>query len=118
MNSQIGLFNEYLRPGSSNQLLLADYFTGALDQKDKNIEGAAAKPHLLVALKQKPLLCEEREWTKRDRAPLHGTETSGSSDPFYSIFLERPYGSFGTQGRAKIDYFRNGSRLCENSKVR
>jgi hypothetical protein len=60
-----------LRPGSGDQLLLADHLFGTLDQKGKNVEGAATEPYRPVALKQEPLLRVEQERTKRDWASVH-----------------------------------------------
>ena len=56
LNLQVRLFDECLRPGASDQFVLADHLTGALDQKGENVEGAAAEPHRPVALEQKPLV--------------------------------------------------------------
>src|SRR6478672_563819 len=71
LNLQVRFFDVCSRPDSGDQLLLADYLSGTLDQGGKNVEGAAAEPHLFVALKQKPLLRVERERTKRDDAFVH-----------------------------------------------
>ena len=71
LNLQVGLFDDGLRPDASYQFFLADHLAGALDQKDENVEGAAAEPHRPVALKQKPLLRKEQERAKRDCASVH-----------------------------------------------
>ena len=84
LNLQVRFFDVCLRPGSGDQLLLADYLSGTLDQRGKNVEGAAAEPHLPVALKQKPLLRVERERTKRDDAFVH--KDAFGWDPF-QVFL-------------------------------
>jgi len=60
-----------LRPDASYQFFLADHLASALDQKDENVEGAAAEPQRPVALKQKPLLRKEQERAKRDCASVH-----------------------------------------------
>ena len=72
LDLQVCFFDEGFRPGSGDQLLLADHLAGALDQSGQDVEGAAAEPHRLVALEQEPLRCEEPERAKRDRASVHG----------------------------------------------
>src|SRR5277367_1016623 len=69
---QVGFFDERLRPGSGDQLLLADDLAGTFDQCRQDVEGAAAEPHWLVALQQQPLSCKEPIWAKRDRSCVHG----------------------------------------------
>jgi|SRR6266478_2928027 len=56
---------------SSRNPKRADHLASALDQKDENVEGAAAEPQRPVALKQKPLLRKEQERAKRDCASVH-----------------------------------------------
>jgi hypothetical protein len=72
LDFQIRFVHERGWPGSGDQLLLADHLAGAFDQSGQDVEGAAAKPHWLVALEQEPLRCEEPVWAKRDRAYVHG----------------------------------------------
>src|SRR5260370_5471470 len=72
LNLQVRLFDERLRPGSGDQLLLADHLAGAFDQSSQNVKGAAAEPHRLVALEQEPLRCKEPVRAKRDRLSVHG----------------------------------------------
>src|SRR6185295_937870 len=64
LNLQIRVLDERFRPGSGDQFLLADHLAGAFDQSGQDVEGAAAEPHRLVALKQEPLRCNEAERAK------------------------------------------------------
>ena len=57
---------------SEEHAVLAVRTDGALDQQDKNVQGAVAEPHWPVVLEQEPLLCEEREPAERDPAFVHG----------------------------------------------
>ena len=84
LNLQVRLFDERLRPGASDQFFLADHLAGAFDQSGENVKGAAAEPHWLVALKQKPLLCKEPERAKRDRVSVHEEQVAGVTS-FYPI---------------------------------
>ncbi len=72
LNLEVRFFDVRLRPGSRDQLLLADHLAGALDQSGQDVEGAAAEPHRLVALEQKPLRCKEPKRPERDRVSVHG----------------------------------------------
>jgi hypothetical protein len=71
LNLQIRFFHERSWPGSGDQLFLADHLAGMFDQSGQDVEGAAAEPHRLVALEQKPLRCNEAERAKRDRTCVH-----------------------------------------------
>jgi len=64
LNLQIRFLDECLRPGSGYQFLFADHFARALDQSREDIKGAAAEPHRLVALEQKPPLGKEPKRAK------------------------------------------------------
>ena len=86
LNLQIRFFDERLRPGSGDQLLLADHLAGAFDQSGQDVEGAAAEPHWLVALEQEPLRCKEPERAKRDRVSVHGGYAGFTY--FYLILLD------------------------------
>jgi hypothetical protein len=59
LDLEVCFFNERLRPGPGDQLLLADHLTGAFDQSGQDVEGAAAEPHRPVALEQQTLRCKE-----------------------------------------------------------
>ena len=50
MNPEIALLNKSIRPNQREQLRLADYLAGALDQSDKNIErtGAELNGHIVA----------------------------------------------------------------------
>src|SRR5580692_11256895 len=52
---QVGFFDERVRPGLGDQLVLADYLAGAFDQGGQYVERAAAKSHRLVTLEQEAL---------------------------------------------------------------
>src|SRR5882724_11774404 len=82
LNLQIRFFDEGLRPGSGDELLLADHLAGALDQRGQDVEGAAAEPHRLVAFEQEALRCVKSERAKRDRNSIHG------ADPSLPLFTE------------------------------
>src|SRR6266481_1742213 len=71
LNLEIRFFDVRFRPGSRDQFLSANYLAGALDQSRQNVEGAAAEPHRLVALEQKPLHWKEPKRPKRDRVSVH-----------------------------------------------
>src|SRR5260370_33205280 len=71
LNLQVRLFDERLRPGSGDQLLLADHLAGAFDQSSQNVKGAAAEPHRLVALEQEPPRRQEPVRAKRARLFIH-----------------------------------------------
>src|SRR5258708_21516739 len=86
LDLQVGLLDEGLRPDARDQFVLADHVAGALDQKDENVEGAAAEPHLSVALKQKPLLGKEQELAKRDCASVHRSTSLESPRSCNSCF--------------------------------
>ena len=88
LNLQICFFDEGLRPASGYQLFLADHLAGTFDQSGENVEGAAAEPHRLVALEQKPLRGKEPERAKRDRESIRGSGSRIHS-AFYQILLDR-----------------------------
>src|SRR6266478_7159307 len=71
LNLEIRFFDVRFRPGSRDQFVLADNLAGAFDQSRQNVEGAAAEPHRLVALEQKPLRCKEPVRAKRNRVFIH-----------------------------------------------
>src|SRR6266446_6689778 len=71
LNLEIRFFDVRFRPGPRDQFLFADHLAGALDQSRQNVKGAAAEPHRLVALEQKPLRCKEPVRAKRDRVFVH-----------------------------------------------
>src|SRR5580700_5283859 len=69
LDLQIGFVDERCWPNLGDQLFLADQLTSAFDQSGQDVEGAAAKPHWLVALEQEPLSHEELVRAERD---VHG----------------------------------------------
>jgi hypothetical protein len=82
LDLEIRFFDVRFRPGSGDQLLLADHFAGAFDQSGQNVEGAAAEPHRLVALDQEPLRCKEPVRAKRDRVFVQGAGRRTHSQRF------------------------------------
>ena len=79
LNLEICFFNVGLRPGPGDQFLFADHLAGAFDQSGQDVKGAAAQPHRLVALEQKPLRRKEPERPKRDRVSVHEGRVAGVS---------------------------------------
>jgi hypothetical protein len=57
-----------LRPGSGDQLLLADHLAGKFDERAQDVKGAADEPHRLVALEEEPLLRQQVKGPEGDRA--------------------------------------------------
>jgi hypothetical protein len=76
LNLQIRFLDERLRPGSSDQLLLADHLARAFDQRGENVKGAAAETHRFIPLEQEPLPCKKPERAKRDCISVHGAGLS------------------------------------------
>jgi hypothetical protein len=71
LNLQVRFLDKRPRPGSGDELLLADHFARVFDQNRQDIEGAAAEPYRLIAFEQKPLRRKEPERAKRDRIAVH-----------------------------------------------
>jgi hypothetical protein len=45
MHAEVRLLDGDVGPDAGGQFLLADHLPGALDQRDQDVEGAAAQPH-------------------------------------------------------------------------
>ena len=55
MNAQGTFFDHRVRPGPTDQLVLKDGLTGALNQCDQDIERPTAEPQRLSVFKDQPL---------------------------------------------------------------
>jgi hypothetical protein len=91
LDLQVRVFDEGFRPGSGFKLVLADYLTRAFDQRGKDVKGAAAEAHRLVAFKQQPLCREKPEWAEGDGLSIHGF--------FYRFLLDRRQRQSGAAAR-------------------
>ena len=80
LDLQIGFVDERCWPNLGDQLFLADQLTSAFDQSGQDVEGAAAKPHWLVALEQEPLSHEEPVRAERD---VHGAAPGLTAPSFF-----------------------------------
>src|SRR5579872_1215390 len=89
LDLQIRIFDEGFRPDSGYQFLLTDHLAGALDQSGEDVKGAAAEPHRVVALEQKPLRCKEPKRAKRDGVSVHGPVPGFT--PFTGFYPFLPY---------------------------
>jgi hypothetical protein len=65
MNPESGFLDRHVRPDPRDQLFLADQFTGALDQGEKNLESAASQNNRPLALPQYPLDREQPKGSER-----------------------------------------------------
>ena len=55
MDPEGGLFDDRVGPRPGDQLFFRDRLAGALDQRDENIEGAAAEPQGFLVLEKRAL---------------------------------------------------------------
>lgn len=68
LNLEIALLDEGMGPDAGHEVALADQLAGALDQRDQDVQGAAAQTHGLAGFQQESPCREEIEWPEGDRA--------------------------------------------------
>jgi hypothetical protein len=71
LDLEVRLFDESFRPGTGDQLVLADHLASVFHEGGQNIKGAASEADRLATLKQKPLRREQPKWPKRNRLSVH-----------------------------------------------
>lgn len=72
MDFQVAAVDERIWPHTCHQLILADKLTRAFDQRDQQIEGAAAETKRFVGFQQEPLRRKETEVAERYGMPGGG----------------------------------------------
>jgi hypothetical protein len=71
MDPESGLLDDRVRPSPRNQLLFRDRLARALDQRNQNIERAAAEAQRLPVLRKHPLRRDQTERSEGEDFFIH-----------------------------------------------
>ena len=98
LDLEIAVLDEGVRPDPRHELALADQLAGALDQRDQDLQGAAAQTHRPAGLQQQPSRREQMKRAERDRAPGLGSRPVGRRGSIL-VGLEAGAKAFGLKRR-------------------
>src|SRR5207237_5150918 len=106
MDPECGLFDDRFRPGPGNELLFRDRLAGTLDERDQNIERAAAEAQRFSVLEEDALSGDQTERSEGEGFFIHREAPSEASrlisrvEKFHKRISPQPAPLSGREWRA------------------